>query len=54
MRQKKEVTKITIVEKNEELVEYHRYIDSPFLKEGEIIIGDAAEIRGKCDTLLYY
>ena len=52
LMQKKEVTKITIVEKNEELVEYHRYIDSPFLKECEIIIGDAAEIRGKCDTLL--
>ena len=50
--QKKEVTKITIIEKNEQVLEYHKYINSPFLKECEVIIGDASEITGKCDTLL--
>ena len=52
LMQKKEVTKITIVERNEELIEYHKYINSPFLKECEVIIGDASEMQGKCDTLL--
>lgn len=49
---KKEISKITIVEKNEHLLEYHKYIQSPFLKECEVIIGDASELSGKCDTLL--
>lgn len=49
---KKDVTKVTIIEKNEKVLEYHKYINSPLLKECEIIIGDASEILGKCDTLL--
>ena len=49
---KKEVSKITIVEKNEQVLEYHKYIQSPFLKECEVVIGDASELNGKCDTLL--
>jgi len=51
--QKKDVSKITIIEKNEELLDYHKYINSPFIKECEIIIGDASELKNKkCDTLL--
>lgn len=49
---KKEVSKITIVEKNEQVLEYHKYNQSPFLKECEVVIGDASELNGKCDTLL--
>lgn len=51
--QKKEVSKITIIEKNEELIDYHKYINSPLIKECEIIIGDASNLKNKkCDTLL--
>lgn len=49
---KKEVTKITIIEKNKNVLKYNEYIKSPFLKECEIIIGDASELNQKCDTLL--
>jgi len=49
---KKEVSKITVIEKNEQVLEYHKYIQSPFLKECEVLIGDASKISGKCDTLL--
>jgi hypothetical protein len=49
---KKEVTKITIIEKNEQVLEYHKYNKSPFLKECEVLISDASDLNGKCDTLL--
>lgn len=49
---KKEVTKITVIERNKELIDYHKYNKSSFLNECEIIIGDASEYNGQCDTLL--
>lgn len=49
---KKEVTKVTIIEKNEKVLEYHKYLQSPFLQHCEVIIGDASEYFGKCDSLL--
>jgi hypothetical protein len=49
---KKEVNKLTVLEKNKSVIEYHQYIESPFLKEIELIHCDASEYVGKCDTLL--
>jgi len=49
---KKEVTKITIIEKNKTVLDYHKHIQSPFLEHCEIIINDASQFNGTCDTLL--
>ena len=49
---KPEVSKITVIEKNKEIIEYHQHIKSPFLNHIEIINCDASEYIGKCDTLL--
>lgn len=49
---KPEVTKLTVIERSKELIEYHRQIKSPFLDHIEIIEYDATEYKGKCDTLL--
>ncbi len=49
---KKNVSKITILEKNKEVIEYHQYLKSPFLDHVEIVNCDATEYKGKCDTLL--
>lgn len=46
------VTKVTVLEKNKEVIEYHQHIKSPFLDHIEIIHTDAAEYKGSCDTLL--
>jgi hypothetical protein len=49
---KKNVSKITVLEKNKEVIEYHQHIKSPFLDNIELIHCDASEYFGKCDTLL--
>jgi hypothetical protein len=49
---KKEVTKITVIEKNKKLIDYHKKIGTKFSSKIEIIHGDALEYKGKCDTLL--
>lgn len=51
---KPEVTKLTIIERTEDLLNYHKEIDSPFLKDPrvEIVIDDARNYRGACDVLL--
>jgi hypothetical protein len=49
---KKNVSKITVLEKNKEVIEYHQHIKSPFLDNIELIHCDANEYFGKCDTLL--
>ena len=46
------VDKITVIENEKEVIEYHEYNKSPFLKEIEVIHGDIREYTGKCDTLL--
>jgi len=46
------VTKITILEKNKCVIDYHKQINSEFLKDVEIIHCDASEYVGDCDTLL--
>jgi hypothetical protein len=49
---KKEVTQLIVVEKQEEIFELHKYLQSPFLKKSEVMIGNALMLSGKCDTLL--
>jgi hypothetical protein len=51
---KPEVTKLTIIERNENILKYHEQIKSPFLKDPrvEIIISDASEYKINCDVLL--
>lgn len=49
---KKEVKKITVIEKNKEVIEYHQYKKSSFLDHIELVHGDAQTYKGKCDTLL--
>jgi hypothetical protein len=51
---KPEVTKLTILEKNAEIFEYHKQIRSPFLsdKRVEVVIGNASDYKGSCDVLL--
>ena len=49
---KKEVTKVTVLEKNEEVIEYHKINNPDLYNNIEIINTDASEYKGKCDTLL--
>jgi hypothetical protein len=51
---KPEVTKLTIVEKNENILNYHKIVKSSFLEDPrvEIIIANASEYKTSCDTLL--
>lgn len=49
---KKEVSKITIIEKNIEVINYHKELNSDLINEFEVIHCDASEYNGKCDTLL--
>jgi hypothetical protein len=49
---KKEVTKVTVIEKNKEVIEYHRYINPSFFDNVEVIHSDVHDYEGKCDTLL--
>jgi len=51
---KKEVTKLTIIERSDDLINYHKSINSDFLKDPrvEVINCDASEYSGNCDILL--
>ena len=51
---KPNVTKLTIIEISKDLIDYHKYIGSSFLKDPrvEVINGDASEYKGSCDVLL--
>lgn len=51
---KPDVTKLTIVEKSKEVIDYHKRNKSAFLKDPrvEIICMDASEYSGSCDVLL--
>ena len=51
---KPEVTKLTIIEKNKEVIDYHKENESAFLKDPrvEVICMDASEYKGSCDVLL--
>jgi hypothetical protein len=48
------VTKITIIERSQDLINYHKEVNSPFITSPkvEIFNGDASEYKGKCDVLL--
>lgn len=49
---KKEVSKITVLEKNIEVIKYHKEVNPDLVSKIEIINCDASEYKGKCDTLL--
>lgn len=51
---KPEVTKLTIIERNDNILKYHQQIESPFLFDPrvEIVIADASEYKTECDVLL--
>jgi hypothetical protein len=49
--QNKNVSKITILENNFDLIEYHRKNKTPFVEHVEIIHCDASIYVGSCDTL---
>ena len=46
------VTKVTVVEKNQEIIDYHKFINPRLFDDVEVIHCDANEYKGKCDTLL--
>lgn len=49
---KKEVSKLTVLEKNVEVINYHKEVNPELMNQLEIIHSDASEYTGKCDTLL--
>ena len=49
---KKEVTKITVIERNKKLIEYHWQYNPEIMKKLEIIAIDVYDFKGSCDTLL--
>lgn len=49
---KKQVSKITILEKNIEIIDYHKQLNPDFMSKVEVIHCDASEYIGECDTLL--
>ena len=46
------VSKITVIEKNKNIIEYNKIVNPELMKNVEIINGSASNYRGKCDTLL--
>jgi hypothetical protein len=48
------VTKVTVIERSQDLINYHYEINSPFITSPkvEIFKGDARKYKGKCDVLL--
>jgi hypothetical protein len=46
------VTKVTVIEKNRSVIDYHYFNKSPFINKIQIIEADANEYIGSCDTLL--
>lgn len=49
---KPEVTKITVIEKNKNLIEYHKQHNAELMNKLEVIECDAYDYKGVCDTLL--
>lgn len=49
---KKEVSKVTVIEKNIDVINYHKKINPDLLNQIEVINCDASEYSGQCDTLL--
>jgi hypothetical protein len=49
---KKEVEKITVIEKNKFIIDYHKKFNPDILDKIEVIHMDAFDFRGKCDTFL--
>ena len=49
---KKDVSKITVIEKIKEVIEYQQLINPELCKNIEIIHADVSDYKGKCDTLL--
>ena len=47
----KNVSKLTILENNLDLIEYHKKNKTPFVEQVEIIHCDASTYTGSCDTL---
>ena len=48
------VTKITVVEQSQDLINYHKEVNSPFITSPkvEIVCGNVNDYKGKCDVLL--
>ena len=49
---KKEVSKVTVLEKNKEVIDYHKYMNPKLFDDVEVIHISAYDYKGKCDTLL--
>ena len=49
---KKEVTKITVIEKNQNIIDYHWKHNPEIMKHLEVVRMDVYDYRGSCDTLL--
>ena len=49
---KKGVTKVTVLEKNKSVIDYHRFNSPKFFDDVEVIQTDVYDYKGKCDTLL--
>jgi hypothetical protein len=49
---KPEVTKVTVIEKNEEVIEYQKAINPELFDHVEVIHSDVYDYKGSCDTLL--
>lgn len=49
---KKEVTKLTVIENNTDVIEYHRKFNKDVFDQIEVINMDVYDYQGKCDTLL--
>lgn len=49
---KKDVTKITVLEKNKNIIDYHNIFNPNIMEQLEVIHIDAYEYEGECDTLL--
>ena len=49
---KKEVTKVTVIEKNKNVIDYHNKFNPQIMEKLEVIHGDVYSYKGKCDTLL--
>lgn len=48
----KNVSKITVIEKNKCVIDYHKEINPEFMNKIEVIHSDCEEYTGECDTLL--
>lgn len=49
---KPDVSKITIIEKNKNIIEYNKIINPELMKNAEVVNENVSNYRGRCDTLL--